>query len=67
MAGSYNNMEVEKLPTWSDRGDGVLIGNQKIILIRRRRRSGSRSYGKSNDDEAPPSSTRDINQWIDHA
>ena len=32
MAGSFNNREVEMLPTWSDRGDGVLIGNQKNIF-----------------------------------
>ena len=30
MAGSYNNREVAKLPTWSDRGDCLLIGNQRI-------------------------------------
>ena len=30
MAGSCNNREVAKLPTWSVRGDGVLIGNQQI-------------------------------------
>ena len=51
MAHGYNNQLTAKLNRWSEREDSVLIGNQQIILIRRRQRS------ESIRRSAPPSST----------